>query len=86
MGLFSKIPVFSFYYVLPMSLGFITGLALKDSQILSNKKKISMSVFTYYNHIDEKIPDNFLKILPDLDYLKNSFKDKNKTQNIEKKF
>lgn len=85
MGFVRKIPIFTFYYIMPMSLGFVTGLAIKDSQILSNKRKISMSVFSYYNHIDEKIPDNFLKILPDLDFLKNSFKDKKETtQNKEK--
>lgn len=76
MGFFRKIPTFTFYYIMPMSLGFITGLIIKDSQILSNKRKISMSVFSYYSHIDEKIPDKFLSILPDLDYLKNAFKDK----------
>jgi len=76
MGLIRNIPIFTFYYILPISLGFITGLVIKDSQILSNRRKISMSVFSYYNHIDEKIPDHFLRILPDLDHLRNTFKNK----------
>lgn len=64
-----KIPNITFYYVLPMSLGFATGLAVKDSQILGNKRKISMSVCSYYKNMDENIPEQFSKILPDLDYL-----------------
>lgn len=86
MGFIRKIPIFTFYYLMPMSLGFITGLAVKDSQILSNKRKISMSVFSYYNNIDENIPIEFLKGLPDLDYLRNTFnKDKKiDNQNNEK--
>lgn len=82
MGFIRKIPIFTFYYIMPMSLGFITGLVVKDSQMLSNKRKISMSVFSYYDHIDEDIPDSFLKVLPDLDHLKSSF-DKNKNINTE---
>ena len=80
MGFLRKIPTFTFYYVLPMSLGFATGIAIKDSQILGNKRKISMSVFSYYNNIEEKIPAEFIKILPDLDYI-NSTK-RNEKENI----
>ncbi len=86
MGFIRKIPIFTFYYLMPMSLGFVTGLVIKDSQILSNKRKISMSVFSYYSNIDENIPIEFLKGLPDLEYLRNSNnKDKNNDkQNNEK--
>jgi len=80
MGFLSKIPTFTFYYILPMSMGFLTGLAIKDSQILGNKKKISMSIFSYYSSIDEKIPDQFFKFLPDLQYLNSK---NNKKENSD---
>ena len=82
MNIIGKIPKFTFYYVLPMSLGFATGLAIKDSQILGNRRKISMSVFSYYNNIEEKIPNHLLKVFPDLEYL-SSKSDKQKSEKLE---
>lgn len=81
MGIITKLPAFSFYYILPMSLGFFTGLAIKDSQILGNKRKISMSVYSYYSNIDEKIPNHLMKSLPDLEYLNNVKIKKEKNSN-----
>jgi hypothetical protein len=71
MGIIKNFSTFSFYYILPTSLGFITGLAIKDSQILGNKRKIAMSVFSYYSNLEETIPNQIMKLLPDLEYLKN---------------
>lgn len=64
-----KIPTFTFYYILPASLGFVTGLSIKDSLILSNTRKISMSVDAYYKNQDEVIPVKLFTLLQDLKLL-----------------
>jgi hypothetical protein len=50
-----KFAKFSFYYITPLMLGFITGLSVRDSATLNLSKKISMSLADYYDNIDEPV-------------------------------
>ncbi len=49
---FSK---FTFYYITPLFLGFISGICFRDSISLNISKKISMSLADYYEKIDEEV-------------------------------
>ncbi len=61
-----KFPKFTFNYILPFSLGLITGLFFKDSIILGHKKKLSMAVYEYYNNQGEVIPNIMHRVIPEL--------------------
>jgi hypothetical protein len=52
----SKIPIFTFYYVLPSILGFSAGLIYRDYTTIDINKKITMSLADYYLLLGEK-PD-----------------------------
>ena len=66
MDKFSK---FTFYYITPVLLGFITGLSVRDSLGLNLKKKISMTMADYYEKIDEEVDENIKKDFPDVEKL-----------------
>lgn len=68
-----KFSKFSFYYLMPFSLGIITGLFVKDSIILGNKRKLTMAVFEYFNNQEETIPVDFYQILPELKSIEKRF-------------
>lgn len=61
-----KIPKFTFNYILPFSLGLLTGLFVKDSLLLGHKRKLSMAVYDYYYNQDEVIPNKIYNVLPEL--------------------
>ena len=65
-----KISKFSFYYITPTMLGFITGLSFRDSMTLSISKKITMSLVDYYEVVDEEMDKNIVQNFPDLQKLK----------------
>jgi hypothetical protein len=58
MDKFSK---FTFYYITPLALGFITGISCRDSMTLRLGRKISMSLADYYEKVDEEV-DKHIKI------------------------
>ena len=63
----SKMNNITFYYIIPTSLGFLSGLLLRDTITLNTNKKIEMSLFDYYDGKINKAND-YLKI----NYMKNS--------------
>ena len=69
MEIIRKFPIFSFYYVVPLILGFGTGLCLRDNQIMSVNKKISMSLADYYLETGENVNDQITKEFPDVEKL-----------------
>lgn len=66
---FTQIPYYSFYYFLPLTLGLFTGIAFRDSQTLSVKKKISMSTAEYYEKIGEEVHIDIAGAFPDVERL-----------------
>ena len=55
----SKIPQFTFYYVLPPIMGFSAGLLFRDYYTFDINKKITIILADYYESIDEK-PDKMI--------------------------
>jgi hypothetical protein len=64
-----KISKFTFYYITPICLGFITGLSIRDSLGLNISKKISMSLADYYEKIDEDVDESIRKDYPEVEKL-----------------
>ena len=81
---------FSFYYILPLGLGFITAITLRDSQTISYKKRLMMALASYYEKTNDVINHNILKeypMLPEIIERGRKFELKNndvKDQNISK--
>jgi len=69
MEIIRKFPIFSFYYVVPLLIGFGTGLCIRDYQILSVNKKISMSLADYYLETGDNLNDQIRKEFPDVEKL-----------------
>lgn len=69
MEIIRKFPIFSFYYVVPLLLGFGTGLCFRDNQLLSVNKKISMSLADYYLETGDNVSDQIRKEFPDVEKL-----------------
>ena len=77
MEIFAKLSSFSFYYVLPLTLGFGMGLAFRDNQTININKKISMSLADYYTHIGEDISNDVAKEFPEVEKLLKKVEKKN---------
>ena len=60
MSFLSKIPQFTFYYVLPSIMGFSAGLLFRDYYMFDINKKITMILADYYESTDEK-PDKIIR-------------------------
>jgi hypothetical protein len=71
MNKFKKIPVFTFYYILPTFLGFSAGLIYRDLVTLDVNKKVTMSLADYYLLTDERPAENSVisREFPDLNRL-----------------
>ena len=69
MEIIKKIPVFSFYYVIPLTLGFGIGLIFRDNQTLNINKKISMSLADYYSEIGEDVDEEVSEEFPEVERL-----------------
>jgi hypothetical protein len=82
MEIIRKFPIFSFYYVVPLILGFGTGLCLRDNQITSVNKKISMSLADYYLETGENVNDLITKEFPDVEKLIKKI-EKQKKESLE---
>jgi hypothetical protein len=63
MDKFSK---FTFYYITPLALGFVTGLCVRDTTTLRLSRKISMSLVDYYEKIDEPVDPAISTSFPDV--------------------
>ncbi len=69
MNFSSKIPIFTFYYVLPTLLGFSAGLIYRDNSLVDINKKISMSIADYYILIGEKPDKRLFREFPEVNRL-----------------
>jgi hypothetical protein len=69
-----KFSKFTFYYITPLCLGFITGVSARDSFTLNLSKKISMSLAEYYEAIDENVDPEISKSFPEVERLLNKNK------------
>lgn len=68
-----------FYYVIPISFGFMFGIYLRDSQTINTNQKITMALAEYYKNLKENPPEEILKKYPDLNrLLKDSNDEKDK--------
>jgi hypothetical protein len=57
----------SFYYILPFGLGLITSLSIRDSYLLTYKKRLSMALASYYESTGEIIHQEILNDFPKLE-------------------
>lgn len=73
----SKIINFTFYYLMPSSLGFVTGLCIRDSFVLSSNKKISMALADYYETTHTEIDDQIGNKFPEVKKLLKTQTEKN---------
>ena len=78
MEIIRKIPVFSFYYFMPITLGFGIGLIFRDNQTLNINKKISMSLADYYLEIGEEVDEDVSKEFPEVERLLKKIEKQNK--------
>jgi hypothetical protein len=69
MEIIRKIPIFSFYYVVPLVLGFGMGLSFRDNQTINVNKKISMSLADYYLETGEEVKDEISREFPEVERL-----------------
>ncbi len=69
MNSLGKIPVFTFYYILPSLMGFSAGLIYRDIITLDVNKKVTMSLADYYLLLDEKPSKDLAREFPDLNRL-----------------
>lgn len=69
MEIIKKIPVFTFYYVIPLTLGFGVGLIFRDNQTVNINKKLSMSLADYYTDIGEYVDEDVSKEFPEVERL-----------------
>jgi hypothetical protein len=53
MNILKKLPIFSFYYILPTTMGFSAGLIYRDIVTLNVEKKITMSLADYYQEVED---------------------------------
>jgi hypothetical protein len=69
MNILKKLPVFSFYYILPTFMGFSAGLIYRDKITLNVEKKISMSLADYYLEIEDRPNKEIKQEFPSLERL-----------------
>ena len=78
MEIIKKIPVFSFYYVVPLIHGFTMGLCFRDNQTINVNKKISMSLADYYAEIHEDVSAEINNEFPEVEKLLKKLEKNNK--------
>jgi hypothetical protein len=69
MSFLTKIPKFTFYYILPTFAGFSLGLLVRDYFMLNADKKLAMSLADYYEYIDEEPELEINKYFPEVQRL-----------------
>jgi hypothetical protein len=75
-----KIINFNFYYVVPLTLGILGGLSLRDSSTLHPNRKITMALVNYYEMTEESIDPILKKEFPDVEKIMKKIKPKENNQ------
>ena len=73
----SKLPVFTYYYVLPLLLGFSAGIIYREYTTIDINKKITMSLADYYLVLGEKPDKSVSREFPEVNRILKKIESQN---------
>ena len=65
----NSFPKISFYYILPVCMGFSMGMIIRDHNTIDINKKLSVSLAEYYSYLEEEPNEKLKAEFPNLSKL-----------------